>query len=152
MNISNRPYIGVGILIIKDEKILMGKRRNSHGDGTWAPPGGHLEFFESPEECAQREVLEETGISIKNIHHIGFTNDRFVKENKHYITLYYVAEYDSGTPQILEPEKCLEWKWFAFNELPQELFLSFQNFLKQHTFYSFDYNKMVKLLSGSFLC
>ncbi|MBU0929712.1 MAG: NUDIX domain-containing protein, partial [Nanoarchaeota archaeon] len=57
--------VGVGVYIIKDNKILFGKRKGFHGSGTWCPPGGHLEFNESIEECAIREVMEETGIKIK---------------------------------------------------------------------------------------
>lgn len=84
----DRPQIGVGVLIFRENQLLLGKRKNAHGDGAWAAAGGHLEFGESPEECATREVLEETGIRIKNIRPGPFTNDFFEKENKHYITLF----------------------------------------------------------------
>ena len=67
MDEKNRPKVGVGVIVIKDGKILLGKRKGPHGGGFWAFPGGHLEFNESLEDCARREVLEETGISIKNI-------------------------------------------------------------------------------------
>src|SRR3989339_718967 len=66
------PKVGVAVIIIKNGKVLMHKRKNSHGDGTWSLPGGHLEFNESLEECAQRETFEETGMKIKKAlyHHI----------------------------------------------------------------------------------
>jgi len=64
---DKKPKVGVGIIVIKDNKVLLGKRKNSHGEGSWCFPGGHLEFNESLENCAKREVLEETGIEIKNI-------------------------------------------------------------------------------------
>jgi 8-oxo-dGTP diphosphatase len=38
---GDRPKVGVGVCIVKDNKVLLGKRKNSHGDGTWAFPGGH---------------------------------------------------------------------------------------------------------------
>lgn len=120
--------VGVGVIIIKDSKILMGKRINSHGHNTWNFPGGHLEFGESPEQCAIRETLEETGLSIKNIAAGPYTNDIFEGTTpKHYITLYMVAEYASGNPQVLEPEKCLEWGWFSWDDLPLPLFLPIKN-------------------------
>lgn len=129
--IDQRPKVGVGVIVIQNDTLLLGKRINSHGDNTWAPPGGHLEFFESPEECAQREVLEEAGITIKNIHPTFYTNDLFTKENKHYITLYILSDYDAGVPTVLEQNKCAEWGWFRWDELPTPLFLSFENFLKK---------------------
>ena len=39
---ENRPKIGVGIIVIKDGKILFGKRKNAHNEGSWSFPGGHL--------------------------------------------------------------------------------------------------------------
>jgi len=41
------PRVGLGVLIIKDGKVLLGRRKGAHGEGTWAPPGGHLECGES---------------------------------------------------------------------------------------------------------
>ena len=126
-----RPAVGVAVILIKNNNVLLGKRLNSHGSGTWAFPGGHLEFNESVEDCAAREVFEETGLSIKNIQQAAFTNDLFKKENKHYITLFVTAEFKAGDLQLKEPEKCSEWKWFKWDELPRPLFLSLENLLIQ---------------------
>ena len=126
----NRPKVGVGVLIFKDKKLLLGKRKNSHGDDSWCPPGGHLEFNEELEDCANRETLEETGIKIKNIELITATNDIFIKENKHYITLHLIADYDSGEVKLMEPEKCEKWEWFSWNKLPSNLFLPTLNLIK----------------------
>ncbi|MFA6131502.1 MAG: NUDIX hydrolase [Patescibacteria group bacterium] len=125
-----RPKVGVGVIIKKDGKILFGKRKNAHGDGTWAPPGGHLEWCESPEECAIRETAEEAGIVIKNLKPWVYTNDFFEKEDKHYVTVYVIAEYESGEPQTMEPDKCEGWDWFDWNDLPRPLFLTTENLLK----------------------
>ncbi|MBL7179171.1 MAG: NUDIX hydrolase [Pseudomonadota bacterium] len=127
---KKRPYIGVAVIVIKDGKVLLGKRKNSHGSGTWHFPGGHLEFNESIEACARREVFEETGLRIKNIRLGPYTNDMFEKEQKHYITLFAVSEYDSGVVELKEPEKCDTWDWFEWTQLPQPSFLSIQNLLK----------------------
>ncbi len=53
-----RPKVGVGVIVVKEGKVLLLQRKNSHGSGTWCFPGGHLEYGESLEECAKREVLE----------------------------------------------------------------------------------------------
>ena len=54
---DKRPLIGVAVIVIKENRVLLGKRKNSHDSGTWAFPGGHLEFKESIKDCARREVL-----------------------------------------------------------------------------------------------
>ena len=128
---DERPKVGVGVLIIKDNKILFIKRKGAHGEGSWCPPGGHLEFNEQLEECAIREVLEETGIKISNIKFAGLTNDIFETEGKHYITIHMLADYESGQEILKEPEKSTEIKWFDWNNLPQPLFVPTDNLVKQ---------------------
>ena len=125
------PRIGVGVIIKRDEKVLLGQRKNAHGTGSWCPPGGHLEFMETIEACAIRETLEEVGAYIKNIQKPVFTEDFFKREGKHYITMLVTAEWDSVEPQLLEPEKCERWDWFSWNELPSPLFLPMQNHIDQ---------------------
>ena len=93
---ANRfPRIGVGVLVFREGKILLGKRKNSHGAETWQAPGGHLEFGESIEDCAKREVLEETGLRISELKKGPYTNDFFKSsdetQNKHYVTLFILA-------------------------------------------------------------
>jgi 8-oxo-dGTP diphosphatase len=130
---NNRPFVGVGVMVLNNDKVLLGKRKNSHGSLTWSFPGGHLEFQESLFECAQREVMEETGIKIKNLSKGPYTNDIFTKENLHYLTVYITAEYDSGKVILKEPEKCLEWRWFDIDYLPENLFLPLENLLKEYS-------------------
>ena len=100
--------VGVGVVICRAGKVLLGKRTGSHGADTWALPGGHIEYGESPVDTIQREVAEETGLEVRNIKKLNFTNDIFAEEQKHYITLFYTAESHSGEPQLLEPQKCKE--------------------------------------------
>jgi 8-oxo-dGTP diphosphatase len=125
------PRVGLGVAIIREGKILLGKRKNSHGDGCWCFPGGHLEFGESWEECARRETLEETGLKIKNVRFATATNDFFKKDNKHYITILMIADWVKGEAKILEPEKCEKWGWFDWDKLPEPLFVPQRNLKKQ---------------------
>lgn len=124
------PRVGVGVFVLREGKVLMGKRRNSHGHGQWSLPGGHLEFGEEVFTTAQREVAEETGLQIENLRLGPYTNDIFSKEGKHYITLFVFSESRSGEPQLLEPEKCERWQWVDWDSLPQPLFLPIENLLK----------------------
>lgn len=127
-----RPKVGVGVIIRKDNKVLVGKRKSKHGNGTWGFPGGHLEFMETIEDCVIREVLEETLISVKNIQFAAVTNDLHKDSQKHYITIYMVCDFDKGKVENVEPEKSGEWTWFSWNKLPQPLFLPINNLLAQN--------------------
>lgn len=134
MNTSNTaslPRVGVGVIVVRKKLVLLGKRRGSHGAGTWALPGGHLEFGESVEDCARREAAEETGLGLKLIRPGPYTNDLMPSEGKHYLTVYVQASAEAGEPQLLEPEKCEAWAWFRWSELPENLFLPLKNLLKQ---------------------
>lgn len=71
------PLVGIRVINIKNNKILFGKRKISHGEGTRSFPGGHLEFNETWEEYAIRETLEETGITLKKVRFGSVTNDIF---------------------------------------------------------------------------
>ncbi len=123
--------VGVGLILFRDGKILLGKRKNSHGEGSWAFIGGHLELNESLEQCARREAMEEAGIKIKNILFVTATNDIFKKDGKHYVTLFLRAEYQSGELRNCEPEKLEKWGWFPPDKLPKPLFIPIQNLLKE---------------------
>lgn len=120
---EHRPKVGIGVAVIKDGKVLLGKRKNAHGEGDWCYPGGHLEYGESFEDCAVREVREEAGIEIQNVRFGIVTNDIFSDENKHYITICLVADYASGEVHVREPDKCAQWQWYDWDSLPTPLFL-----------------------------
>ncbi len=126
-----QPRVGVGVLIFRQGKLLLGRRKNSHGDGCWSAPGGHLEFGESPEACARREVLEETALTLDSVQLGPYTNDIFVEEQRHYITLFAIAHAASGEAQLCEPDKCAGWQWFALDALPSPLFIPLQNLLQR---------------------
>ena len=129
---TDRPKVGIGVIVFNNGKILLGMRKNSHGNHTWNFPGGHLEFNEEIIDCAKREVLEETGLKIQNPTIIGqVTNDIFIEEKKHYITIFVMGTSDNSEPKIMEPEKCDGWSWFDWEDLPQPLFLPIQNLIKQ---------------------
>lgn len=128
-----QPRIGIAVYIRnQDNQVLLGKRKQSHGTGTWAVPGGHLEFGETPESCAQREVLEETGLLIAHQKLMGVTNDIFQQENKHYITLHMLSDISGGALALREPHKCEQWKWFKPTQMPDPLFLTIRNFVNQN--------------------
>ncbi len=120
---STPEQIGVGVacFVWKDNKFLMGKRIGKHGKNTWSVPGGHLEFGETWEQCARREVMEETGVAIKNVRLLATTNDIF-DSGKHYISIWVEADWDNGEPTLTEPDKWVDQQWRDFKSLPEPLF------------------------------
>lgn len=114
--------VGVAVLVWRDGTFVMQQRIGSHGAGTWSVPGGHLEFGESWEACAKREVMEETGMIITNVQFLALTNDMFATEDKHYITIWVTADWLRGEPTIMEPHKLTTLNWATFKTLPAPLF------------------------------
>jgi 8-oxo-dGTP diphosphatase len=118
---EQRPKVGIGVFIIKDGKVLLGQRKSVHGDGEYAPPGGHMEYMESFEEVVKREVQEEVGIEIKNIQFLCLMNVQAYAP-RHYVNVGFTAEWESGEVRNMEPDKCLGWDWYDIESLPQPLF------------------------------
>ena len=130
-NKENRPKVGIGVMVIKDGKVLLGKRKGSHGQGEYAWPGGHMEYMESFEECAKREVMEETGIEIGNIKFLRLLNLKTYAP-KHYVDIGLMAQWISGEPKIMEPEKCDGWAWYEMANLPQPLFGTIESYIESY--------------------
>ncbi len=131
--------VGVGVIVYYENKIFLLKRQGSHGSGEWSFPGGHLEYFETLEDCACREVKEELDIEIENLKFLTITNDIFEKENKHYITIYFTSDYKSGDYKIMEPDKATDIGLFDKNELPEPLFLPIRNLLENEKKLNYKY-------------
>lgn len=132
------PKVGVAVFLVNGDKVLLGKRKGSHGAGHFQLPGGHLEFGESWGDCARRETFEETGLVLSGpIQFATVTNDVFAAENKHYITIFMRAECSGGEePALLEPEKCESWEWVPWKSIAEmsvrPLFLPLQNVVAQY--------------------
>ena len=118
---SERPKVGIGVIVIRDGKILLGERLSSHGAGTYEIPGGHLEFGETFEEAAKHEVAEETGltdIEVRGVVSLG--ND--IAYDKHYVSIGVLVESRSGEPYDAEPDHSKNWQWYDMHNLPLPIF------------------------------
>ena len=124
------PNVGVAIIITRNNQVLLVKRKNVHGAGSWSTPGGHLDFGESPEFCAAREAKEEVGLDVVNIQFRAITNDVFETYGKHYISIWMDGESLSGEPNISADYEVAELGWFSWDSLPEPLFLPLENLLK----------------------
>ncbi|MEN9614041.1 MAG: hypothetical protein RLZZ347_348 [Candidatus Parcubacteria bacterium] len=131
MSTEQLPKVGVGVMIIKDGKVLLGKRKGSHGVGEYAWPGGHLEYMESFVGCAQRETMEETGMEIQNVRFLRLLNLKQYAP-KHYVDIGLVAEWKSGEPKVMEPNKVESWGWYAMDNLPTPLFEPVKTYMEAY--------------------
>lgn len=121
------PRVGVAALIIAENRLLLIRRKRSHGAGSWAVPGGHLEFAESPADCAIREASEETGLVVSRPRCVALTNDIFPVDEKHYLTIWMTVDCPSDFDVNPSMDEVAEWDWFAWDDLPSPLFLPLEN-------------------------
>lgn len=113
--------VGIGVLVMNEKgEILLGKRKGELGKNTFSLAGGHLEFGESFEECARRELKEETGLDGSEFEIISLENG--AGKNKHYVTIGVWAKKVEGECKLMEPEKFESWEWYPKNNLPRPLF------------------------------
>ena len=133
-----KPGVGVGIMILKDNKILLGLRNPNkekasselQGQGTWTMPGGKVEFMEKLVDAAKRELEEETSLQAKELRLLCISDD--MTDTAHYVTVGFIASEYSGEVKTMEPETILEWKWFDLNDLPSNIYKPSQKCIEKY--------------------
>lgn len=123
MAISDKPRIGVGIIIKNSEgKILIGKRIGLAAK--YSILGGHIEIGETFEQAAIREAREEANLVIQNPKVIAVTNnlETYKEEGVHYMSVILFTKEFKGKPKIMEPNKCESLFWCDPTNLPQPHF------------------------------
>ena len=152
---------GFGVMIMNPEgKILLGKRHEDPDkadsafrvSNVWTMPGGKLEYGETFEQGAMREVLEETGMKLKNPKVMCINQDK--NEHAHFITIGLFSNEYEGFPQVMEPDEITEWKWFELNNLPENIYFPSAKVLEnynQQKFYIQDKPKNIEVEIRSFI-
>ncbi|MBX4969956.1 NUDIX domain-containing protein [Rhizobium binae] len=115
------PGLGVGLVILRDDRILLYKRVNPPEAGYWNIVGGKVDHMEPAEEAARREAEEETGLKIGRIEQIGVTEQIIDADRQHWMSILYLARDIEGEPQLTEPDKLSDFGWFALTDLPMPL-------------------------------
>lgn len=134
MSTDHSFHIGVNLFLLRDGKLLLGQRKNCFGEGDWGLPGGHLEFGENMQEGVRRELREETGLEIGEMTFSNLVNGP--SGGKHYLQVGFIAHDVQDEPELKEPDRCAEWRWFSLAALPTNIFVAHQKqveaFLKEH--------------------
>jgi 8-oxo-dGTP diphosphatase len=113
------PVVGVGAVVMKDGKILLVKRGVDPNKGLWAIPGGSLKLGETLQEGAEREIMEETGITIRAKEPV-YSFDFFERDGDgrirfHYVIVDMMADYIGG--EVQGADDALEARWVSQDEL-----------------------------------
>ncbi|MFA6383399.1 MAG: NUDIX domain-containing protein [Parcubacteria group bacterium] len=135
---------GFGVMIMKDRKVLLGKRHIDpekadsllNGAATWTMPGGKMEFGETFEDAAKRETKEETDIDLEDVQVMCVNNERI--DSAHFVTIGLYSEKFKGDPGVMEPDEITEWRWFELDDLPSPVYFPSKEIIenyKQGKFY-----------------
>ena len=119
---------GVGVLVLKGDEILLGKRNSDpekasselHGEGTWTMPGGKIRFGERAIDAASRELLEETGMYAGKLELVSLSDE--ITNDAHFVTIGFLCKNYRGEPKAMEPNEIVEWKFFPKNRMPSPIF------------------------------
>jgi ADP-ribose pyrophosphatase len=113
---TKQPVIGIGAVVIHEGRVLLVKRANPPKQGLWCIPGGKVEFGESLQQAAEREIKEETGVVIKAKAPV-YVFDLIEDGKLHYVIVDLLAEYVSGIPKA--DDDADDAKWFSLQEIDQ---------------------------------
>lgn len=119
------PRVGVGCIVVRSGRVLLVRTRS----GFWSTPGGHLDFGETPAECAARETEEETGVRVHDVELVAITNDVFEDRGAHYVTIWMRGEALDDEVVIGDTGEIAEAGWFDPKSLPSPRHLYFENLL-----------------------
>jgi 8-oxo-dGTP pyrophosphatase MutT (NUDIX family) len=132
------PRAGCGIMVLREGKVLLGLRNDDpekadsalHGEGTWTFPGGKMDFHDTVFGAAKRELKEETDLTAGKMEIFSITNER-VHDN-HFVTLGFLCRDFEGDVKAMEPDEMVKWRWFGFDELPENMFSPTRKMIKNY--------------------
>jgi ADP-ribose pyrophosphatase len=115
----NQPVVAVGAVVFRDNRVLLVRRGQPPSQDLWAIPGGRVEIGETLQEAAEREILEETHITIKALDPV-YTFDYIERDGSasvryHYVIVDLMADYVGGEPRA--GDDAADVRWVAAEEL-----------------------------------
>ena len=119
-----RPAVTADCVVITNEpqpKVLLIQRGAEPFKGAWAFPGGFMNMDETTEQCAIRELEEETGLKVAKVHQIGAYSKVDRDPRGRTITVAYLAIIDSPE-NVIGQDDAAKAEWFPITELPHLAF------------------------------
>lgn len=114
-----KQYLGVTVILVKDDQVLLGERINSYAEGMFGVPGGRVDEEESVEDCMKRELKEEVGVVPVEFRLVGVVKDW--QETDFFVHFVFVCTKWQGEIQFCEPDKSEEWQWSSLENLPDDI-------------------------------
>ena len=111
-----------GGIIVREGRVLLGRRRIEPFRGWWDIPGGFLEPWEHPRDAVIREVEEETGLRVHPADLLGIWIDRYGDGGDYCLNIYYLCEVLDG--ETSPGDDLIELRWFTPQELPGQIAFS----------------------------
>jgi ADP-ribose pyrophosphatase YjhB (NUDIX family) len=109
----SRPFVGIGIVVIKGDQVLLCRRGKPPNMGSWTLPGGAQDLGETCEAAARRELLEETGLTVGELHFCAHVDtirrDDTGRVRFHYTILDFAARWSGGEPVAGSDVSEVEW-------------------------------------------
>ncbi len=117
-------FIGVGVgAIIRDQggKYFLSQRgpQSRNEQGKWEFPGGSVDFGETLQQAIRRELEEEFGVVIEVGELVAVANHIITDESQHWVSPTFLCRIVKGQPEIMEPEKCLQFGWFTLSQIEE---------------------------------
>jgi len=109
----------VGVLVVRDGKLLLVERAIEPFKGYWDVPGGFLEPGEHPEAGSIRELREETGLTVRPTELLGVWMDVYGERQEPTLNLCYLAEAVGGEAVAGSDASALHW--FPLTDLPEQI-------------------------------
>lgn len=113
------PYPAVCLVVRSEGRVLLGRRSIEPHFGEWCLPGGFMEWGESPEDTARRELVEETGIRADALSLVGVYSS-ITGRRRHVVLVAYLVPEWSG--DVRPGDDVSETGWFAIEGLPRLAF------------------------------
>lgn len=138
MSSPNQPVVAVGAVVFHDDRVLLVKRKHPPNQEQWAIPGGKVRLGETLTAAAEREILEESGLTIKardpvhTFEVIDRSSDGHIRF--HYVIVDLLADYLAGQPNPADDVSAAAWidrrtfKTLPVNQFTKDLLMQKFNF------------------------
>lgn len=115
------PGVGVGLVILREGRLLLCQRMKAPEAGYWSIPGGKVDHLETCLAAARREAEEETGLQIGAVEFLCHSEFIDPQDRHHWVSLIFVTRDTQGEPTLTEPDKLSAIGWFDPDKLPEPL-------------------------------